>query len=427
MDNQFTNLFSKINFDQILGFIYFLIPTIIAVWTVYYIRKSRFYYVERTSIKLHDDIVKNIPDLTIKYKDSEINENLIFFRGTILFKSHTDIKKEDIDQEITIYSPDRNAIWKHFEITKASDDFQPTFTIRDNKVTIDRSMLKINDYIIFAGLLDSKNVNLFISHRIFNLVPKSIKLKESDLKYYKQSGIFMTLILVTLFSIKLYFNYKSKEWERKRIKDNKELAEVYKSVNVDLPPDIYDYETFFFKNNVKIKVKKLRDSFKNAKDQQIDIFNEKNLKVTDSLSKKYLRTKKDKDKIEVLNSIIDGFTKGLPIYRNPYAELERLGEKKLDTLIKTNKLKENILYTINDSIKLKFEKKVIPKKDSSSKNKKLSESPTKSLPKYRTFSDYVDIFMNFLGYLFIIILITITIYCWFMFVTLSRLLKIYQK
>lgn len=427
MDNQIINLFSKITFDQILGFIYFLIPTIIAVWTVYYIRKSRFYYVERASIKLHDDIVKNIPDLAIKYKDSEINENLIFFRGIILFKSHTDIKKEDIDKEITIYSPDRNAIWKHFEISKASDDFQPTFTIRDNKVTIDRSMLKINDYIIFAGLLDSKNVNLFISHRIFNIVPKSIKLKESDFKYYKQSGIFMTLILATLFSIKLYFNYKSKKWEKERIKDSKELAEVYKRVNVGLPPNIYDYETYFFKDSVKIKVTKLRDSFKNAKDQQIDIFNEKNLKATDSLSKKYLRTKKDKDKIEVLNSIINGFTQGLPVYRNPYAELERLGEKKLDTLIKTNKLKENILYTINDSINVKFEKKVLPKKDSRSKNKKLLENPTKSLSKHRTLSDYFDIFMNFLGYLFLIILITITIYCWFMYITLFRLLKIYQK
>lgn len=208
MDNQIIDFFLKITFDQILGFIYFLIPTIITVWTVYYIRKSRFYYVERTSIKLHDDIVKNIPDLAIKYKDSEINENLIFFRGTVLFKSHTDIKSEDIDQEITIYSPDNNAVWKHFEISKASDGFQPSFTINNNKVTIDRSMLKINDYITFAGLLDSKNINLLISHRIFNMVPKSIKLKESDLKNYRQSGIFLTIILVILFSIMLYINYK---------------------------------------------------------------------------------------------------------------------------------------------------------------------------------------------------------------------------
>lgn len=38
MNNQIIGIFSKITFDQILGFIYFLISTAIAVWTVYYKR-----------------------------------------------------------------------------------------------------------------------------------------------------------------------------------------------------------------------------------------------------------------------------------------------------------------------------------------------------------------------------------------------------
>lgn len=427
MNEQIIDYLSKVSFDQILGFIYFLIPTIITIWTYFYIRKSRFYYVERTSIKLHDDIVKNIPDLAITYKNAEINENLIFFRGTILFKSHTDIKSEDIDQEVTIYSPDNNAMWKHFEISKASDTFQPNFTTNNNKVIVDRSMLKINDYITFAGLLDSKNTNLLISHRIFNMVPKSIKLKESDLKSYKQSGVFITTLLLIIFSIKLYFNYESEKWEKERIEDKKAFNEKFKNANLMLP-DIFDYETYFFENNVKIKVKKLRDSFKNVKDREIEIFNKKNSQASDSLSKIYIRTRSDKDKINLLNSMLDSFTKGLPVYINPYAELEMYGEKKLDTLLKKNELKEGVIYRINDSITVKFVNKEASKNITLSKSKKTAKpSEIKSISTPKTFSYYFDAFMNLIAYLFIIFLICGMLYSWFMYITLRRLLKIYKN
>ncbi|REC52510.1 hypothetical protein DRF62_15530, partial [Chryseobacterium piscium] len=424
MDNQITDFISKITFDQILGFFYFLIPTIIAIWALYFIRKSRFYYVERTSIKLHDDIVKNIPDLAIKYKDSEINENLIFFRGTVLFKSHTDIKSEDIDQEITIYSPDNNALWKHFEISKASDSFQPTFTINSNKVIIDRSMLKINDYITFAGLLDSKNTNLLISHRIFNMVPKSIKFKESDLIYYRQGGIFVTIILGFLLSLNLYTRYQSSKWEEERLQTQKKYKDAYK--HADITPDIFDYETFFFNNGNKIKIKKLRDSFKNFKDKQLDVLSKKNSKQTDSLSKIYLKSRRDKDKIKLLNSLLDSY-QTLPFYNNPFAELEKAGEKKLDTLLKSKKLKEVFFYKIDDSISVKYVKKDFAIKDSSSNTKKSSTKNDSKDENTKSFSDYLGAILKLLAYFFVLFLIFGMLYFWFMYFTLRRLLKIYKN
>src|SRR5690606_38068358 len=41
-----------------------------------------------------------------------------------------------------------------------------------------------NDYISFAGLLDSKNKELVIGHRITNVVPRSINLKEENYSLY---------------------------------------------------------------------------------------------------------------------------------------------------------------------------------------------------------------------------------------------------
>lgn len=64
-----------------------IIGLIIAIWGVLYIRKARFYYLEKSNIKLYEDIVKNIEGLSINYKDDEIKDNLRFYRGTVILRS----------------------------------------------------------------------------------------------------------------------------------------------------------------------------------------------------------------------------------------------------------------------------------------------------------------------------------------------------
>lgn len=392
MNEQIIDYLSKITFEQFLGFIYFIIPTGLSVWAVYYIRKSRFYYVERNSIKLHDDIVKIIPDLKIKYKDSDINENLIFFKGTVLFKSHTDIKGEDIDQEITIYSPDSNAVWKHFEITKASDGYQPNFRLMDNKAIIDKSMLKINDFISFAGLLDSKNTNLLISHRIFNVVPRSVKFKEVEFKSNKQTAIILTVLVGLIAFTFLYAKNQSVQ----RLKNQTLYS--------------WEFKTSFFKDKTKIDISKLETSFDVTQKKRLSNIKLKNDRKLDSLINVYKKSRSDKDYIFLLQSQIDGILKNVSYYPNPYSKLESESTLKLDTLLKNKTLNEKEIYKINDSISVKFNRKESTEKEEE-----------------KTFSDYIIVFFEFLTYLFFLLIFGTMSYSWFTYFTLKRLLKIYHN
>ncbi|EHM7982735.1 hypothetical protein MC916_002605 [Elizabethkingia anophelis] len=398
---------SKSIFETTLDFIYFIIPVAISIYAIRYVRKSRFFYIEQDNIKLYDDIAKNITDLSISYKSENINDNLIFCKGTIIFKSHTDIKRDDIDTELTIYSPENNSRWKHFEITKTSDGYHPKFIIDNNKVIIDKSMLKIDDYISFAGLLDSKNTKILISHRIFNITPKSINLKEANVRAYRTLAIYLSILFFITLGVYTYDKYREKGREKEfnlQINKIKQLKQHWS-----------DYTATYLNNGRKIDIIKLSKIYeKNINNKNLEI-KTKNEKKDDSLSNVYFQNKTDKNKINALEAIIKTLTERYSYSKNPYEIIQDESHETLNNLLKTNQLIENKVYKINDTIQVKY------------KNSDYKYFETKDKMQSEKSIDYFGYLSSLIFYIFSLIIVFLMIACWYLYITLIKLIKVYQN
>lgn len=268
-------------------------------------------------------------------------------------RSHTDIKKEDIDNEITIYSSDSNAKWLHFEIIKTSDGFKPKFEINDNKVVFEKTLLKQNDYFSFSGLLDSNNSNLNIGHRIFNVPALSIKLKERDLLTYKrwiQYSPITFLLAALLFSTISPNKINTRDSKRARSNYTKEDSIRSKSI---------EFDKFFYLNNKLLDI----DSVESVEIQkQIQMMKENvdsNSRVVDSLAIMLEKSPSDTNKIELLRSTIDLLSIDLDPLNNEYTKLRVESNDTLFALLKHFKLDTTRRYHLNDSVTVKFSPNIL--------------------------------------------------------------------
>lgn len=339
---------NNLELNSFIDLFKFLIPVLLTIYGIVYIRRSNFYYIERQNIKLYDDIVKKIKGISIKYNLNEINENLILFNGTIILKSHNDIKKDDVDQELKIISPDINAQWKHFEITNSSVDFIPKFTIDGNSIIFEKSLLKADDFISFAGLLDSKNNTLKIGHRIFNIIPRSINFKEGDLKFYKAVSILFLFLILFLAS---FFKYNSDQRKSNLYEGNYNRKISAKD---SILYKTYDFKPIYNLNGKKFNIDSINSNYKKIRTEELIIIEKLNKKELDSLMQNYKQNRTDKNYIKVLEKIMSNTKESFSQFQNPYPEIEKEANKQLQSLISKNKLKNNFSYTLNDSIKVKY-------------------------------------------------------------------------
>ncbi|KIA90160.1 hypothetical protein [Kaistella jeonii] len=411
------NLFSKITFGDLLQFIKYILPILLSIWAVFYIRRSSFYYIERSNIKLYDDVIKKINGISIKYKNSNINENLILFNGTIIFKGHNDVKSDDIDKQLTIYSKDIKAVWKHFEITKTSVDFQPKFIIDKNKIIIEKSLLKSNDFISFAGLLDSKNTKLTVGHRIYNIIPSSINFKENDLSLYKLAASFLTLFFIFIAAVSAYSKYKfAKEIEETKF----EIKPVANKIKISKKDSIlyrsFDFKTEFYIENNRVQIDTLAKQFGLKLKNKTDKIEKANEREFNSLTEIYRKDRSDKNEIILLKKFIDNFSFTFKKIDNPYTKVKEEADKKLIKLISDNKLENKKFYKLNDSLGIKYFDKNLP----ASEIIKTKENSADQ-------QGYLDIAFSIIEYVFTLFLLIISSILWYKYIRLLKLKKRYSN
>ncbi|GEM_PF-5534942 len=342
-------------FDNIINFLQFSIPLIISIWGIYYVRKSKFSFIERRNIKLYQDIVKTIDGMSIQYKDADVKENLILFNGTIIYTGHNDIKSDEIDKELTLYSPDKNAIWLHFEIKNSSEFFVPNYRIEKNNVIIERSLWKNNDYINFVALIDSKKNKINISHRIYNVTSKIRRFRESDAALFKINAVMTSLALIFITSTTSLVDYFISPKSSKN--DTLQNSIFSKKLELD--------ETYYI-NARKINIDELQ---KKREEMELNRYDKQIKKELDSLTKLVEIHKKhpsDKNHIKVLEQALNAKSIKYP-FRNDYDEISSLASSKTDTLILNNLLDTSKLYILNDSTKIKFSYNNLRKKGNDEK------------------------------------------------------------
>lgn len=396
-------------FAKIIYAVKYLFPIGITAYLYFYVRKSKFYFIKERAIKLYDEVVKDIEGISITFDEQEIQQSLILFRGTVILKGHTDIRKDEIDKEIVIYSPDKTANWKNFEIVNSSVDFNPKYSIEDNKIVMSKSMLKANDYFTFVGLLDSKATELSVGHRIFNLRPGSINLSESDFVWYKQLAIGLSILIALL----LWYNIRS-DLETTRIQKAQEIQDA--SVRERSKKDSLDNLKYNLESNYYIYGKKvdieLLDNVRSSKNKPI--FKRR----MDSLTKKIgiLKIKFDKNPSErnellMYKSAFDAMVITNDNAINDYGLIKYNSSLLVDSLIKSNSLVAKKSFKINDSTQVIY---TIPKH---TKLDYILKEPELTI---------LDHFMSFLVYAFVILVIVVDIRSIYYWISLGRLRKIYK-
>ncbi|MGE8377673.1 MAG: hypothetical protein ACN6PN_04955 [Sphingobacterium sp.] len=289
--------------------------------------------------------------MSIQYKEADVKENLILFNGTIIYTGHNDIKSDEIDKELTLYSPDKNAIWLHFEIKNSSEFFIPNYRIENNNVIIDRSLWKNNDYINFVALIDSKKNKINISHRIYNVTGKIRKFKESDATLFKINAVMASLALIFIISTTSLIDYFISPKNSK--KDTLQNSIFSKKLEVD--------KTYFI-NARKINIDELQKKREEIELNRYDIQIKKELDSLTNLVAIHKKHPSDKNHIKVLKQALNTKSIKYP-FRNDYDEISSLASSKTDSLLINNLLDTSKSYILNDSTKIKFSYNNLRKKD----------------------------------------------------------------
>lgn len=335
-------------FADILSLLPIVISIAIPIFSYFWVKKSKFYFLQKIKVKLYADIIKVFPGISIKYHDTDIQENLILISGTIMLKGHYDIKPEDIDIPLYIQSDDENAVWQEFSIDSSNNDFNPSFSIEGRRITIKKSLLKKNDYFTFWGLIDSKSSVIHIGHRIYNLPSETILLDQAQQNSYKKGIILYSISSFVLLIFSYFIIFKSSlvfPLNNSEVNNNSEQLQHF------------DFDKIFAQDKKVINVDSIKMSL--AKFDSINKVNRLSeyVRISDSL----LSIVKDNPSFENKFKLRDyqalNFANSLESLVDPY----RFIEAQSDTLI-NNRLKEKNLelehyYKINDSITVKFLKK----------------------------------------------------------------------
>lgn len=333
------------SFENITALLGLLLTIAIPIFSYYWVKKSKFYFLKKNDLKLYDDVVKVFPDISIKYKGEDIVSNLVLFSGTLILKGHYDIKSEDIDVPIYIEPNDKNAIWKEFKITNSNNDFNPNFTIDGNKVIISKSLLKKNDYFSFWGLVDSKSNHFHIGHRVYNLPPQTIFLNESRTKLYEQ-GILMYLLAFIFFAIFTLFISLRTTMIFKPNADKVNFA-TEKVSNFDFDKQFLKYQKKFNIDSIKAALR-ITDSV-NSKNASSNF-----RKVSDSLLEIVKLNPTFENKFKLRDFQASNFTKALESSSDKYSLMEAQSDTLLGKRIQAKNLILKKPYKINDSISVSF-------------------------------------------------------------------------
>lgn len=184
---------------EVLGIILAIIFGIPAYFFLFQKKKTKLFFIKDKQINLQDDLLKNFDNLSIKYNDVEINDEITFVKGHIMCVGDKDINGRS--NKIEIFAD--NILWLDFKITNTSRDLDVKSTIINDKVLIEFGLLKSGESFEFEGIINNnnslnqneeKNIKLNFFHRIPNL----LKIEEIDplkIKFKKEMLIFGLIFL----------------------------------------------------------------------------------------------------------------------------------------------------------------------------------------------------------------------------------------
>jgi len=104
-------------------------------------------------IGLFDSIVRNLPELSVLYKNSPISENIVLLKGFFLNNGSKDITEDMVKGKLTIVLP-QGYRWLQGKVVSSSPEVRASITPNDTDLVFDLGLFRCNEFIKFETLAE---------------------------------------------------------------------------------------------------------------------------------------------------------------------------------------------------------------------------------------------------------------------------------
>jgi len=213
-----------------------LLTAVLGIWSIYLAIKRRYAgeitFVQEYALGLFDSMVKNFPDLSIKFKRKPISESLVLLKGYLVNTGSKDITPEMVVEPIRITLPGGYR-WLTAKIVESSPSVHASASILDQThLSFEMGMFRCDEYIRFecvsespihgkAGLSQINAATNFLksmkfAHRIADTAPIRWSVLTSQGKPSELTILMKICVMVILVSaFSLAFGYSSYKDNRK--------------------------------------------------------------------------------------------------------------------------------------------------------------------------------------------------------------------
>jgi hypothetical protein len=129
----------------------------LGLWGIYLMVKRKYSpeitFVQESCLGLFDSIVKNMPELEVRYKDSPVAEGLVLLKGSFLNTGSKDISEAMVEEKISVSLPKKYR-WLTAKVVSTSPKVQGHVTILDRSIVLETGLFRCNEYIRFEALAE---------------------------------------------------------------------------------------------------------------------------------------------------------------------------------------------------------------------------------------------------------------------------------
>ena len=139
-----------------LGIIGLIASFVFGILSIYQFKSRRYpgklTFYEEFAIGLFDSLVKNFPQIAIKYENKNIDAQILLLKAFIINTGSIDIKDSLVQEKLSLRLPP-GYTWLNAKVTDMSEGANASVEIINNIIYFDLGLFKKNEYIRFEALL----------------------------------------------------------------------------------------------------------------------------------------------------------------------------------------------------------------------------------------------------------------------------------
>jgi hypothetical protein len=202
----------------IIGIISVIATVVFGIWGIILVVRRKYpgkiTFIQEDSLSLFNDIVKNMPELSISFRNQPVKENLVLLKGAFVNTGSKDIETSMIIENIAINLPE-GFRWANAKVVDVPNQVQAKSIIKnDNLLSFELGLFRCREFFKFEGLAEvpsdktsnSPNKRLVnslkLTHRIADTgristiqLPREVPKKSAWLKHITT----LSIVIITCF------------------------------------------------------------------------------------------------------------------------------------------------------------------------------------------------------------------------------------